>query len=81
MENFGFYLVMTNPKVGYVACAEAAVRAGVAMHRQQARLAVQLCRWQAWSTAMMAATATISRKAVPLALMRRAAVAAVSARG
>ena len=29
MENFGFYLVMTNPKVGYVACAEAAVRAGV----------------------------------------------------
>jgi len=29
MTDFGFYLVMTNPKVGYVACAEAAVRAGV----------------------------------------------------
>ena len=29
MENFGFYLVMTNPKVGYVECARAAVRAGV----------------------------------------------------
>ncbi len=31
MEDFGFYLVMTNPKVGYVACAEAAVKAGVRM--------------------------------------------------
>ena len=31
MEDFGFYLVMTNPKVGYEACAEAAVRAGVKM--------------------------------------------------
>ena len=29
MTDFGLYLVMTNPKVGYVACAEAAVRAGV----------------------------------------------------
>ena len=29
MENFGFYLVMTNPLVGYVRCAEAAVKAGV----------------------------------------------------
>ena len=29
MENFGFYLVMTNPKVGYVECAKAAVKAGV----------------------------------------------------
>ena len=29
MTDFGFYLVMTNPKVGYAACAEAAVRAGV----------------------------------------------------
>ena len=29
MENFGFYLVMTDPVVGYVRCAEAAVRAGV----------------------------------------------------
>ncbi len=29
MTDFGFYLVMTNPKVGYVACAEAAVKAGV----------------------------------------------------
>ena len=29
MENFGFYLVMTNPKVGYVDCAKAAVKAGV----------------------------------------------------
>ena len=25
MNDFGLYLVMTNPKVGYVACAEAAV--------------------------------------------------------
>ncbi len=31
MEDFGFYLVMTEPKVGYVACAEAAVKAGVKM--------------------------------------------------
>ncbi len=31
MEDFGFYLVMTNPKVGYAACAEAAVKAGVKM--------------------------------------------------
>ena len=29
MNDFGLYLVMTNPKVGYVACAEAAVAAGV----------------------------------------------------
>ena len=29
MTDFGLYLVMTNPKAGYVACAEAAVRAGV----------------------------------------------------
>lgn len=29
MEDFGFYLVMTNPKVGYVECAKAAVKAGV----------------------------------------------------
>lgn len=31
MEDFGFYLVMTNPKTGYEKCAEAAVRAGVKM--------------------------------------------------
>ena len=31
MEDLGFYLVMTNPRVGYVKCAEAAVRAGVKM--------------------------------------------------
>ncbi len=31
MENFGFYLVMTNPKVGYEKCCEAAVKAGVKM--------------------------------------------------
>lgn len=31
MEDFGFYLVMTNPKVGYEKCCEAAVRAGVKM--------------------------------------------------
>jgi thiamine-phosphate pyrophosphorylase len=31
MENFGIYLVMTNPTVGYVRCCEAAVRAGVHM--------------------------------------------------
>ena len=29
MENFGLYLVMTNPAVGYVRCCEAAVKAGV----------------------------------------------------
>ncbi len=29
MTDFGFYLVITNPVVGYVKCAEAAVRAGV----------------------------------------------------
>jgi thiamine-phosphate pyrophosphorylase len=29
MEDFGFYLVMTNPVVGYAKCAEAAVKAGV----------------------------------------------------
>ena len=29
MKDFGFYLVMTNPVVGYAKCAEAAVRAGV----------------------------------------------------
>jgi thiamine-phosphate pyrophosphorylase len=29
MEDFGFYLVMTNPAVGYAKCAEAAVKAGV----------------------------------------------------
>ena len=31
MEDFGFYLVMTNPKVGYERCCEAAVKAGVKM--------------------------------------------------
>ena len=31
MKNFGFYLVMTNPRVGFVKCAEAAVKAGVEM--------------------------------------------------
>jgi thiamine-phosphate pyrophosphorylase len=31
MQDFGFYLVMTNPKVGYERCCEAAVRAGVKM--------------------------------------------------
>ena len=31
MEDFGFYLVMTNPKVGYERCCEAAVKAGVRM--------------------------------------------------
>ena len=31
MKDFGFYLVMTNPKVGYERCCEAAVRAGVKM--------------------------------------------------
>ena len=29
MKDFGFYLVMTDPVVGYARCAEAAVRAGV----------------------------------------------------
>ena len=29
MQDFGFYLVMTNPAAGYAACAEAAVAAGV----------------------------------------------------
>ena len=29
MNDFGFYLVITNPVVGYAKCAEAAVRAGV----------------------------------------------------
>lgn len=29
MENFGFYLVMTNPVAGYAECARAAVKAGV----------------------------------------------------
>ena len=29
MNDFGFYLVMTNPVVGYARCAEAAVKAGV----------------------------------------------------
>ena len=31
MTDFGFYLVITNPVVGYAKCAEAAVRAGVRM--------------------------------------------------
>ncbi len=31
LEDFGFYLVMTNPLVGYERCCEAAVRAGVKM--------------------------------------------------
>ena len=31
MEDFGFYLVMTNPVVGYERCCEAAVRTGVRM--------------------------------------------------
>ena len=31
MEDFGFYLVMTNPRVGYERCCEAAVAAGVRM--------------------------------------------------
>lgn len=31
MKDFGFYLVMTNPVVGYEKCCEAAVRAGVKM--------------------------------------------------
>ncbi|MDO4528254.1 MAG: thiamine phosphate synthase [bacterium] len=31
MNDFGFYLVMTKPVVGYARCAEAAVRAGVKM--------------------------------------------------
>ncbi len=29
MTDFGLYLVMTNPRVGYAKCAEAAVKAGV----------------------------------------------------
>jgi thiamine-phosphate pyrophosphorylase len=29
MKDFGFYLVMTNPVVGYAKCAEAAVKAGI----------------------------------------------------
>ena len=29
MKDFGFYLVITNPVVGYAHCADAAVRAGV----------------------------------------------------
>ena len=29
MKNFGLYLVMTDPLVGYAKCAEAAVKAGV----------------------------------------------------
>lgn len=37
MEDFGFYLVMTEPKVGYVACAEAAVKAGVRMLQLRAK--------------------------------------------
>ena len=28
MDNFGFYLVMTDPAAGYVKCCEAAVKAG-----------------------------------------------------
>ena len=31
MKDFGFYLVMTNPVVGYEKCCEAAVKAGVKM--------------------------------------------------
>ncbi len=31
MKDFGFYLVMTNPVVGYERCCEAAVKAGVGM--------------------------------------------------
>lgn len=31
MKDFGFYLVITNPKVGYEACAQAAVNSGVAI--------------------------------------------------
>ena len=31
MEDFGFYLVMTDPKAGYEKCCEAAVKAGVKM--------------------------------------------------
>lgn len=31
MDNFGFYLVMTDPKVGYEKCCEAAVKAEVAV--------------------------------------------------
>ena len=31
MKDFGVYLVMTNPLVGYARCAEAAVKAGVRM--------------------------------------------------
>lgn len=31
MKDFGFYLVMTNPAVGYEKCCEVAVRAGVKM--------------------------------------------------
>ena len=31
MEDFGLYLVMTNPVVGYLRCCEAAVKAGVRM--------------------------------------------------
>ncbi|MBR4354916.1 MAG: thiamine phosphate synthase [Kiritimatiellae bacterium] len=31
MDNFGFYLVMTDPAAGYVKCCEAAVKAGVKM--------------------------------------------------
>ena len=31
MKDFGFYLVVTNPVVGYARCCEAAVQAGVKM--------------------------------------------------
>jgi len=39
MDDFGLYLVMTDPAAGYAACAEAAVRAGVRFVQLRMKLA------------------------------------------
>lgn len=41
MEDFGFYLVMTNPAAGYEKCAEAAVEGGVKMLQLRMKHAVR----------------------------------------
>lgn len=41
MNDFGFYLVMTNPVVGYAECARAAVRAGVGIIQLRMKHAVR----------------------------------------
>ena len=44
MKDFGLYIVMTNPVVGYAKCAEAAVKAGVKIIQLRMKNTPRECR-------------------------------------